>query len=71
MKRTMISTENSGILVPKKRVMRKITPRIELRIPQRGSSGPVRIGKLIEPFKELISHPDRNRLLAELFKDYQ
>lgn len=71
MKRTMISTESSGLLVPKKRVIRKITPRMELRIPERGSSEPVRIGKLIEPLKELISHPDRNRLLAELFKDYR
>jgi len=67
----MISTGRTGILVPKKRVIRKITPEIEIIMPGRGSTGPVRIGKLIEPLKEITGHPDRNRLMAELFKDYK
>lgn len=67
----MISTGRIGMLVPKKRVIPKITPGIEITMPGRGSTVPVRIGKLIEPIKEIISHPDRNRLMAELFKDYK
>lgn len=66
----MISTGRTGMLVPKKGVIPKITPEIEITMPGRGSTGPVRIRKLMEPIKEIINHPDRNRLMAELFKDY-
>lgn len=67
----MISTGRTGILVPKKRVIQKVTPKIEIIMPERGSTGPVRIGKLMEPLKEIVNHPDRNKLMAELFKDYK
>ena len=67
----LISTERTGILIPKRRVIRKITPKIEITMPGRGSAVPILIGKLIEPVIEIINHPNRNRLMAELFKDYK
>ncbi len=41
---------------------------MEIRIPGRGATGMIRIGSIIE---QIINHPDRNRLMAELFKDYK
>ena len=69
----MVSKERTGmgILVPQRRVIIKNTPDIEIRIPGRGRTGPVRIGKLMEPIIQIINHPDRSRLMAELFKDYK
>jgi hypothetical protein len=43
-------------------------PVIGINMPVRGS-GPVRIDKLLEPIGKIIHHPDRDRLMAELFKD--
>ena len=40
-----------------------------MKFPPRGTTGPVRIGTLLEPLQQIFHHPDRNRLLAELFKD--
>lgn len=44
---------------------------MEIRIPGRGATGMVRIGSIIKPIQQIINHPDRNRLMAELFKDYK
>lgn len=41
----------------------------EIKLPPRGTTGPVHISKLLEPLQQIIRHPDRNRLLAEFFKD--
>lgn len=49
----------------------KETPVIKINIPEKGCTGPVRIGKLLEPVQQIMDHPDRNRLMAELFKDYK
>lgn len=38
---------------------------------ENGTAGAVRIGKLLEPVRQIISHPHRNRLMAELFKHYK
>ena len=38
-------------------------------LPPRATTGPVHISKLLEPLQQIIRHPDRNRLLAEFFKD--
>jgi len=70
MERT-ISEGRTVMAIPQKRVIQKITPEIEIMMPGRGSIGPVRVGKLLEPIKEIMSHPDRDRLMAELFKDYK
>lgn len=67
----MISTNTIGISIPPKRNPVKKTPEIEIIMPGRGTTGPVRIGKLLEPLQQIINHPDRNRLMAELFKDYK
>jgi len=67
----LISICTPRILIPIKKEMQKTTPGIGVTMPGKGSTGPVRIGKLIEPLKEIINHPDRNRLMAELFKDYK
>ena len=41
----------------------------EIKLPPRGTTGPVHISKLLEPLQQIIRHPDRNRLLADFFKD--
>lgn len=46
-------------------------PTMEIRIPGRGATGMVRIGSIIKQIGLIIKHPDRNRLMAELFKDYK
>lgn len=35
--------------------------------PARGGE-PESVGTLMEPFRKIIAHPDRNRLMAEFFK---
>lgn len=40
-----------------------------VKLPPRGTTGPVHISKLLAPLQQIIHHPDRNRLLAEFFKD--
>lgn len=67
----MISTGTLGVFVPPRKIPVKNTPEFEIRMPRRGTTGPVRIGKLLEPLQQIINHPDRNRLMAELFKDYK
>lgn len=49
----------------------KEIPVIKINIPEKGCTGPVRIGNLLEPVQQIMDHPDRNRLMAELFKDYK
>ncbi len=39
----------------------------QIRLPPRGSRGPVHISELLRPIQEIIHHPDRDRLLAEFF----
>lgn len=46
-------------------------PEVEVCIPGRGATGMIRIGSIIEQVQQIINHPDRNRLMAELFKDYK
>ena len=46
-----------------------IIPDPVMKFPPRGSTGPVPIGTLLEPLQQIFNHPDRNRLLAQLFKD--
>ena len=49
----------------------KITPpaKTVIKLPPRGTTGPVQLSALLEPLQQIISHPDRNRLLAEFFKE--
>lgn len=51
--------------------IRKITPPAtpSVKLPSRGTTGPVPLFALLEPLQQIISHPDRNRLLAEFFKE--
>lgn len=49
---------------------RQIAPDPDLNVPERGSTGPVTIGEVMEPLKRIIEHPDRNRLIAEFFNKY-
>lgn len=67
----LISTQVTGISIPQNEIQVKRTPEMEISMPGRGTTGPVRIGKLLEPLQEIIHHPERNRLMAELFKDYK
>lgn len=67
----MISTSIFGTSTSQRRVPVKRTPEIEITMPARGTAGPVRIGKLLEPIWQIMNHPNRNRLMAELFKDYK
>lgn len=67
----MISISTIGIPIPQRKVPVEKTPEIEIIMPGRGTTGPVRIGKLLEPLRQIINHPDRSRLMAELFRDYK
>lgn len=51
--------------------IRKITPpaKPSIKLPPRGTTGPVPLSALLEPLQRIIGHPDRNRLLAEFFKE--
>lgn len=60
----IISTSKLEVSIPQKRVPVK-------KAPERGTAGPVRIGELLEPIQKIINHPDRNSMMAELFKDYK
>ena len=46
-------------------------PEVEIHIPGRGATGMVRVASIIEQVQQIINHPDRNRLMSELFKDYK
>lgn len=57
--------------VPKANIEKKIiVPDPVIKLPPRGTTGPVPIGTLLEPLQQIFNHPNRNRLLAELFKDF-
>lgn len=53
------------IPVPKRRNVRTEMPGIKL--PSQRTGGPVHISAIINPILEISGHPDRDRLLAELF----
>ena len=54
--------------MPVARKPRVQVPEPDMKFPPRGS-GPVHISSLLNPILEISRHPDRNRLLAEFFKD--
>lgn len=70
MERT-ISTNPIGMPIPQKRVPAKKAAGMEIIMSERGTTGPVRIGELLEPIQQIMNHPNRNSLMAELFKDYK
>jgi hypothetical protein len=39
----------------------------DLSVPERGTTGPVPIGDVLEPLQRIIRHPNRSRLMAEFF----
>lgn len=51
--------------------IKKITPPAtpSVKLPPRGTTGPVPVSTLLEPLQQIIGHPDRNYLLAEFFKE--
>lgn len=69
----MISTGIRTISVPPQNAVRVNQPvRTRMSLPGRGYfKEPVPIGLLLTPLQQMISHPDRNRLMAEFFKDYK
>lgn len=74
--RPIIQTTGAAPMpMPRPRVRRTViekkntTPDPVMKLPPRGSTDPVPIGTLLEPLQQLFLHPERNRLLAELFKD--
>lgn len=68
---TILSTNEIPTPTIKKRVREESNQKIEKRIPERGCKEPVRINKLLEPLRQIIDHPDREKLIAEFFKDYK
>jgi hypothetical protein len=71
MERTMRVNTFQMPVTTTKRIQVKEIPEIKVSMPERGTTGPVRVGKLLEPVRQIINHPSRNRLMAELFKDYK
>lgn len=55
-------------VIEKKKKIRIPEPHIKL--PGRGATGPVPVSTLLNPVLEICNHPDRNRLLAEFFREY-
>lgn len=55
-------------VIEKKKKIRIPEPHIKL--PGRGVTGPVPVSTLLNPVLEICNHPDRNRLLAEFFREY-
>lgn len=51
-------------------VVRVHIPQPAIKLPPRGTTGPVHISQLLNPIREICRHPDRDRLLAELFREY-
>lgn len=58
-----------GMPMPATRKRKKEVPQPVAKFPPRGTTGPVHISTLLNPILEICGHPDRNRLLAELFKE--
>lgn len=62
--------ESVPIAPMQKPVVRKKRVKVaepEIKLPPRGSRGPVHISELLNPILEISRHPDRDRLLAEFF----
>ena len=55
--------------VPATRKKRTVEPEPAIKLPPRGTTEPVHISTLLNPILDICRHPDRNRLLAEFFKD--
>jgi hypothetical protein len=70
MEKTMRANTFQMPVTTTKRTPVKERPEIKVSMPERGTTGPVRVGKLLEPLRQIINHPERNYLMAELFKDY-
>ena len=54
--------------MPATRRKKAVEPNPVVKFPPRGS-GPVHISTLLNPILEICHHPDRDRLLAQLFSD--
>ncbi|WP_347155890.1 hypothetical protein [Phocaeicola vulgatus] len=55
-------------VIEKKKKIR--IPESHIKLPGRGATGPVPVSTLLNPVLEICNHPDRNRLLAEFFREY-
>ena len=53
--------------MPVTRKKRTVEPEPAIKLPPKGTGGPVHISTLLEPILEICHHPDRDRLLAEFF----
>lgn len=65
----MIDTAVAGVPAIRQthRTRQAAPPDPDLSVPERGATGPVPIGQVMEPLNRIFKHPDRNRLLAEFF----
>lgn len=41
----------------------------DIKLPPKGTMGPVHISVLMKPIREISKHHDRNRLLVEFFRE--
>lgn len=55
--------------MPVARKKRPAEPGSAIKFPPRGTTGPVHISTLLNPILEICHHPDRDRLLAQLFSE--
>lgn len=55
--------------MPVTRRKRTVEPEPAVKFPPRGTTGPVHISTLLNPILEISRHPDRNRLLVQLFSE--
>jgi hypothetical protein len=71
MEKTMRANTFQMPVTTTKRMQVKEMSEQKAGMPERGTTEPVRVGTLLEPLRQIINHPERNRLMAELFKDYK
>lgn len=58
-----------GMPMPVTKRKSPVEPEPAIKFPPRGTTGPVHISTLLSPILEICRHPDRDRLLAELFSE--
>ena len=66
MKQVVIANKDN-IPVFLNRTKEEIPPVI--RLPPRGTTGPVPVSVYLKPLQKIIMHPDRERLITEFFRE--
>ena len=61
----VLDTRGQGVPLIRPTPVSAREPDPDLSVPERGATGPVPIGEVLQPLQRIIRHPDRGRLLAK------